>query len=81
MQTQADLLQRPVEVSALPDATALGVGALARLGAEPALSVADALPDRKPAAVYEPRVSPEEAAERLAVFRSAVTALLEGTPR
>ncbi|WP_330263026.1 FGGY family carbohydrate kinase [Streptomyces griseorubiginosus] len=81
MQTQADLLQRPVEVSALPDATALGVGALARLGAEPALSVADALPDWKPAAVYEPRVSAEEAAERLAVFRSAVTALLEGTPR
>ncbi|MEU0407538.1 FGGY family carbohydrate kinase [Streptomyces griseorubiginosus] len=81
MQTQADLLQRPVEVSALPDATALGVGALARLGAEPTLSVADALPDWKPAAVYEPRVSPEEAAERLAVFRSAVTALLEGTPR
>lgn len=35
MQTQADLLQRPVEVSALPDATALGVGALAQLGAEP----------------------------------------------
>lgn len=81
LQTQADLLQRPVEVSALPDATALGVGALARLGAEPALSVADALPDWKPAAVYEPRVSAEEAAERLAVFRSAVTALLEGTPR
>ncbi|MGW2020384.1 FGGY family carbohydrate kinase, partial [Streptomyces sp. NPDC001927] len=32
MQTQADLLQLPVEVSALPDATALGVGAVARLG-------------------------------------------------
>lgn len=78
MQTQADLLQRPVEVSALPDATALGVGVLARLGAEPDLSVADALPDWKPAAVYEPRVSAREAAERLAGFRSAVTALLEG---
>ncbi|MCX4705190.1 FGGY family carbohydrate kinase [Streptomyces sp. NBC_01373] len=80
MQTQADLLQRPVEVSALPDATALGVGALARLGAEPGLSLADALPDWKPAAVYEPRVSPEEAAERLGRFRAAVTALLDGTP-
>ncbi|MFF7639584.1 FGGY family carbohydrate kinase [Streptomyces canus] len=78
MQTQADLLQRPVEVSALPDATALGVGTLARLGAEPGLEVTDALPDGKPAAVYEPRVSSEEAAERLAAFRAAVNALLEG---
>lgn len=80
MQTQADLLQRPVEVSALPDATALGVGALARLGAEPGLTVADALPDWKPAAVYEPRVTPDEAAERLAVFRAEVTALLDRAP-
>ncbi|WP_118082277.1 FGGY family carbohydrate kinase [Streptomyces sp. CC0208] len=78
MQTQADLLQRPVEVSALPDATALGVGSLARLGAEPGLEVTDVLPDWKPAAVYEPRVSSEEAAERLAVFQAAVNALLEG---
>ncbi|MER6287612.1 FGGY family carbohydrate kinase [Streptomyces sviceus] len=78
MQTQADLLQRPVEVSALPDATALGVGTLARLGAEPGLEVTDVLPDWKPAAVYEPRVSSEEAAERLAAFQAAVNTLLEG---
>ncbi|MEV0642521.1 FGGY family carbohydrate kinase [Streptomyces sp. NPDC050619] len=80
MQTQADLLRRPVEVSALPDVTALGVGALARLGAEPGLSVTDALPDWKPAAVYEPRVSADEAEERLGRFRAAVTALLDGPP-
>jgi len=78
MQTQADLLQRPVEVSALPDATALGVGALARLGAEPGLTLTDALPDWKPAAVYEPRIRADQAAERLARFRAAVTALLDG---
>jgi glycerol kinase len=76
MQTQADLLQRPVEVSALPDATALGVGTLARLGAEPGLAVADALPDWKPAAVYEPRVSAEESGERMGRFRAAVDMLL-----
>ncbi|WP_330461008.1 FGGY family carbohydrate kinase [Streptomyces sp. NBC_00820] len=76
MQTQADLLQRPVEVSALPDATALGVAALARLGADPALGTADALPDWKPAAVYEPRIPADRAAERLAGFRTAVAALL-----
>ncbi|NEA99206.1 FGGY family carbohydrate kinase [Streptomyces sp. SID13726] len=79
MQTQADLLQRPVEVSALPDATALGVGALARLGADPGLEPADALPDWKPAAVYEPRISAQEAGQRLGEFRRAVTALLDGT--
>ena len=35
MQMQADLLQVPVEVAASPHATAAGVGALARVGAEP----------------------------------------------
>ncbi|MEV5319339.1 FGGY family carbohydrate kinase [Streptomyces sp. NPDC052687] len=80
MQTQADLLQRPVEVSALADATALGAGALARLGATPGLTLADALPDGKPSAVYEPRVTPDEAAERRANFRTAVAALLHGEP-
>jgi glycerol kinase len=80
MQTQADLLQRPVEVSALPDATALGVGALARIGATPGLGVEEALPEWKPAAVYEPRIPADEAAERLARFRAAVTALLDGAP-
>ncbi|MGX1134771.1 glycerol kinase [Streptomyces glaucescens] len=80
MQTQADLLQRPVEVSALPDATALGAGALARLGATPGLALADALPDWRPSAVYEPRIDADQAAERRARFRSAVTALLDGAP-
>ncbi|WP_327433773.1 FGGY family carbohydrate kinase [Streptomyces sp. NBC_01236] len=80
MQTQADLLQLPVEVSALPDATALGVGVVARLGLDPALTVDEALPDRKPSAVYEPRIGPDEAAERLTRFRSAVAALLDRAP-
>ncbi|MEU6351825.1 FGGY family carbohydrate kinase [Streptomyces sp. NPDC047072] len=81
MQTQADLLQRPVEVSALPDATALGVGALARLGVDAGLDVAEVLPEWKPAAVYEPRVSAEEAGERLGGFRAAVEGLLRGVER
>ncbi|CAL9378966.1 FGGY family carbohydrate kinase [Streptomyces sp. enrichment culture] len=76
MQTQADLLQRPVEVSALPDATALGAAALARLGADPGLRVEDALPDGKPATVYEPRIPAGQAAERRDRFRAAVAALL-----
>ncbi|MFI9155054.1 FGGY family carbohydrate kinase [Streptomyces sp. NPDC053367] len=77
MQTQADLLQRPVEVSALTDATALGAGVLARLGAEPGLTLPEALPEWRPSAVYEPRITADVAAERLGAFRSAVAALLE----
>ncbi|MFH9862999.1 FGGY family carbohydrate kinase [Streptomyces sp. NPDC017202] len=80
MQTQADLLQRPVEVSALPDATALGVGALARLGTADGTTLAEALPETEPSAVYEPRVTPDEAADRLGRFRAAVKVLLDGAP-
>lgn len=77
MQTQADLLQRPVEVSALPDLTALGAGAVARLGLDPHLPLREAVPEWKPSAVYEPRIGPDEAAARLDGFRAAVDTLLE----
>ncbi|KUL50116.1 carbohydrate kinase [Streptomyces sp. NRRL S-1521] len=80
MQTQADLLQRPVEVSALPDVTALGAAAVARVGLDPALPVSEAVPAWRPSAVYEPRVGAAEAAERLGGFRAAVAALVERTP-
>ncbi|MFF0679214.1 FGGY family carbohydrate kinase [Streptomyces tendae] len=80
MQTQADLLQRPVEVSALPDATALGAGTLARLGADPSLALRDALPDVGPTTVYEPRITADQATERRTRFRTAVAALLAGGP-
>ncbi|MGW4055087.1 FGGY-family carbohydrate kinase, partial [Streptomyces sp. NPDC004779] len=80
MQTQADLLQLPVEVAALPDATALGVGAMARLGHEPGLTVPEAVPPWKPSAVYEPAISADEAADRMGRFRAEVTALLSRPP-
>ncbi|MEU9859955.1 FGGY family carbohydrate kinase [Streptomyces sp. NPDC047971] len=80
MQTQADLLQLPVEVSALPDATALGVGAVARLGLDPGLAVEEAVPAWKPSAVYEPAITSAEAGERLDRFRTAVAALLDDGP-
>ncbi|MFF7178507.1 FGGY family carbohydrate kinase [Streptomyces sp. NPDC008121] len=80
MQTQADLLQLPVEVSALPDATALGAAAVARLGHDPSLGVDGAVPEWKPSAVYEPRVGGPEASERLGRFRTAVASLLDGAP-
>ncbi|MFJ3903892.1 FGGY family carbohydrate kinase [Streptomyces sp. NPDC090025] len=78
MQTQADLLQRPVEVSALPDATALGAAAVARLGHSPGLAVRDAVPDGKPSAVYEPRISADQAEARMERFRAAVATVLDG---
>ncbi|MEV7526092.1 FGGY family carbohydrate kinase [Streptomyces sp. NPDC091371] len=79
MQAQADLLQIPVEVSALPDVTALGVGAVARLGLDPSLTVHEAVPEWRPSAVYEPGAgSGQHAAERRARFRTAVSALLDG---
>ncbi|MER6996741.1 FGGY family carbohydrate kinase [Streptomyces sp. NPDC000410] len=81
MQTQADLLQRPVEVSALPDATALGVGAVARLGLDARLSLPDTIPAWRPAAVYEPRIPADRAADRLGEFRAAVAALTASASR
>ncbi|MFD3542365.1 FGGY family carbohydrate kinase [Streptomyces sp. NPDC058662] len=78
MQAQADLLRIPVEVSALPDATALGVAAVARLGLDPSLTVHEAVPAWKPSAVYEPKAGDGEAAERRARFRTAVSALIDG---
>ncbi|MFJ3928437.1 FGGY family carbohydrate kinase [Streptomyces sp. NPDC090022] len=80
MQAQADLLQIPVEVSALPDVTALGVGAVARLGYDRALTVAEAVPRWEPSAVYEPAADAGRAAERRARFRTAVAALLDAGP-
>jgi glycerol kinase len=75
MQAQADLLQAPVEVYASPDATALGVAALARLGHSPGLPLADAVPAWTPAAVYEPAIDADRAAERLARIAAAVEAV------
>ncbi|MEF9881242.1 FGGY family carbohydrate kinase [Streptomyces sp. P9-A4] len=79
MQAQADLLQLPVEVSSSPDATALGVGAVARLGHEPGLTLREAVPVWKPSAVYEPRISADEAEARLARFRAEVSAVVDRT--
>ncbi|MEV6170842.1 carbohydrate kinase, partial [Streptomyces sp. NPDC051954] len=56
------------------------VGALARIGAAPGLKVAEALPDGKPAVVYEPRIGADEAAVRLAGFRREVAVLVERGP-
>jgi glycerol kinase len=77
MQAQADLLQAPVEVYPSPDATALGVGALARLGAGGAATPDEAVGDWAPSAVFEPRMPASEADEHLARWHKAALALAE----
>lgn len=89
MQTQADLAQIPVRVAASPDATALGVAALTHLGAgvvPPSDSLttgsggaAPVEAGSPPSAVYEPRIGPEEAAERRAAFRAVLHRLLDAS--
>jgi glycerol kinase len=81
MQVQADLLGLPVEVYGSPDATALGVGAVARLGLDPTLALDDALPHWTPSAVYEPSIGADQAAERRAAFRTAVQRLIDQDAR
>jgi glycerol kinase len=76
LQAQADLLQLPVEVFEVPDATALGVAALARLGAGEASSVTEAVGPGEAETVIEPRIGAAEAAERLAAFEAGLQAVL-----
>ncbi len=77
MQAQADLLQAPVELYPSADATALGVGALARLGSGGAATPAEAVGSWAPAAVFDPSMSADEAKERLARWHAAALALAE----
>jgi glycerol kinase len=77
MQAQADLLQAPVERYPSADATALGVGAFARLGAGAAATPAEAVGSWKPEQVFEPRLDAAEAAERLAKWEAAAASLAE----
>lgn len=74
MQTQADLLQTPVEVFASPHATALGVAQLARNGHDPS-GAAPAL--AAGGARYEPRIGPDEAASRLTRMEAAIERVIE----
>lgn len=77
LQTQADLLQAPVEVYPSPHATALGVAAFADLGAnavsQDQLSAASWRPD----VVVEPRIGADEAADRLASWQRVASATMD----
>jgi glycerol kinase len=75
LQTQADLLQAPVEVYPSPHATALGVAAFADLGANRVTQVQVGDSAWRPDVVVEPRIGADEAARRLAAWQrvAAVT--------
>ena len=77
MQAQADLLQAPVELYPSADATALGVGAFARLGSGAAATPREAVGDWAPAGVFEPKLPAEQAEEQLARWHAAALALAE----
>jgi glycerol kinase len=81
MQTQADLLQAPVEICRIPDATALGVAALARIGTGQAAGVEQAVGPADVQEVIEPRIGADQAAERMAGFEAALAAILATEPR
>ncbi len=76
MQAQADLLQAPVELYPVPDATARGIGALARLGAGGAATAAEAIGAWKPQAVFEPAMASGDAAAHLERFERLARALM-----
>lgn len=73
LQIQADLLQVPIEVYPSPDATALGVAALARIGA----GDRGATPSWEPSLVLEPAIGPDEAADRLDRWRAVADATVQ----
>src|SRR5262245_43726441 len=77
MQSHADLLQAPVELYPSTDATALGVGAFARLGNQGAATPAEAVGDWAPSAVFEPKISADQASERLARWHESAVALAQ----
>ena len=77
LQTQADLLQVPVEVYPSPHATALGVAALSELGANLGSPSQLAATAWRPDAVVEPKIGADEAAERLGAWQRAATATMD----
>ncbi len=77
MQAQADLLQAPVERYPSADATALGVGAFARLGWDAATTPEEAVGEWLPEQVFEPKLGADEAGERLARWEVAAASLAE----
>jgi glycerol kinase len=76
LQAQADLLQVPVLASRTPDATALGVAALARLALGEAGQGGAALPPAEVELTVPPVMTRDQAAQRLSRYRHALASTL-----
>jgi glycerol kinase len=76
LQTQADLLQAPIEVYPSPHATALGVAAFAAIGAGLGDST-DLDRNWSPEMVVEPRIGLDEAATRLSHWQAVADATMD----
>ena len=76
LQTQADLLQAPVEVYPSPHATALGVAEFAAIGAG-LRSAATHERTWRSEVVVEPSISRDEASDRLAKWQSVADATMD----
>jgi glycerol kinase len=76
MQTQADVLQIPIDVYPSPHATALGVAAFARLGIGEMQNPTDVVGHWSPAAIYEPHISRDAAEAHLHSWRRTAEATM-----
>jgi glycerol kinase len=76
LQAQADLLQVPVLVSRTPDATALGVAALARLAPGEGAQNKAAQPSAEVEQAVHPVITADQASERLSRYRHALACTL-----
>lgn len=76
LQTQADLLQLPVEVYPFPDATALGIASFALLGDGSSGFRPDVRPEGKWRRV-EPQIGADEAESRITHWRTVVAATMD----
>lgn len=81
MQTQADLLQIPVDRHESAHTTALGAAALARLAAGEATDLAEAVGTTYVKETFEPQWSADRAAEAMATWQATVDAMLERQER
>ena len=77
LQTQADLLQAPIEVYPSPHATALGVAAFADLGANPNSPRLLADQAWRPDLVVEPQITADEAATRIVAWQAVAAATMD----
>ena len=72
MQTQANLLQVPIDVYPSAHATALGAAALARLALDSTLAPSAAVSDWAPARTFEPQWSNDRAESAMAAWQRVV---------